>query len=357
MKPIVGREPVFAMEFGSVWGTAVQVGAGNGVLPLSDGLLAGHSVVKHNDESLPLPFVQTTEEGIETIAGDLVKNMRYQGDERFLAAVMGDPQAKVAGTADQTMIILLATVLQDIFYTWATNLTDTEVNEVPSVKANGLAISGEMGSPLQLTINQIGNLLRKAGDTGMINLLADLANVTIPDAVKDNRIVMNQRTEFLINDETGIALAAGVDDLGIQAFNFAFNRGMETFAQSDTVDVNSVPIAEPVDNAFPIPALDISIPRYNAANAFAQNLKLGGKYKAELNFYGAIIPTTAIRYKLSIKWPRLVVTSIAPATSGPGKIPGDVSFSANQVETIPAGFTDDKPFSMTTINQEVAVPF
>ena len=79
MTSIVGRQTTFAAKLASVWGTAVAVGADDGVLALSDGLLAGHAVAKHHDESLPLAFVQKTSEGLETIVGDLVKNLRFQG--------------------------------------------------------------------------------------------------------------------------------------------------------------------------------------------------------------------------------------------------------------------------------------
>ena len=357
MTAIVGRQPTFAFKLATTWGTAETVGAGDGVLPLSDGLLAGHAIEKHHDESLPLNFVQKTNEGIETIAGDIVKNLRYQGDELFLALAMGDPQTKTGAGPEYTMEIYLATVLAGLFGTWVTNLTAAEVAEVPSVKINGFSLSGEMGSPLQLTLKAIGNILRRTGDTGMVNTISDLANVTVADAVKNNRVVMNHRTELLINAESGAALASPTDVLGIQGFSFDFLRGMETYAQSDSVADDSVCYAEPVDNDFPKPTLSLTIPRYDAQEDFLDNLKEGDTYKAKFTFEGDLIPATAVRYKFQMWFPRLHVMSIAPAVSGPGKVPGDVTFVCEQVESVPSGFTDDKPFSLLTVNQAAAAPF
>lgn len=349
MTQITGRESIIAFVKAAAWRTAIAGGADDGQFILSDGLVSGHAFEILNDESLALAWVQNADTGLETIAGDISAYLRYQGQELLLALAMGDPQAK-AGVGPYTEDILLETTLRGLYGTYAILMESGIVAEVPSVKVTGFDLSADYGNPVEAAWHLIGNRLLQTGDAGIVNTPATMATVTIDDDSKINRVIFDDNSDFLINDESGGALAAPGDRLGIASFGFSFNRGTDNFAVVNNTDLG---IEEPVGSDFPIPTLTITLPEFDATNSvdYKAIFRTGVTKKAKLTF------AKGTDFEFNMWFPRLRVTEDAPAVTGPARIPNEITFECLMAEAVPTGFTDTLPFMIDTKNNVALAPF
>ena len=404
--PITGRETLIGLKKASGWRTAVACGANDGILILSETLKQTREHL--DDDSAALPFIQRTDAGKITASGDITGYLRYDGLDAPIALAMGQAgtptqqdipsdwvatteyslndlcspttpntyryKATVAGTSaaseptwpttvGETVVdggvtwtcekppcyansYKLTTDLAGLFATIAILKKSDIVHEFPSSKINGFSISGEMGAPLQITVNNLANLLDLASTT---NTAATMANITYPD--KGNRIILNKACTFMINDESGAALAAG-DKVYPASFEFSFNRPMEgglVFGNDD--------IDEPAGTGFPEITLTLGFPQYNDANhQFFTDWDAYTRKKAELYFKGALIEGTSY-YELKMTFPNLKVADPDAAVSGPGKIPASIPFKVLGTDTAPTGMTGiTQPFQIDVQNSRSTDP-
>lgn len=350
MSEVTGRETVvaFALDNSGTWRLARTVGALDGQFITSDSLAAGRAIEILMDESVALAFVQDSDKGLETIAGDITAWLRYQGQENLIAGAMGDPQVKGAGPPYEGEIFL-STTLRGIFGTYVFLYATDVVAEVPSVKVTGFTLSADFGNPVEATWAMIGNILRATNDAGMVNTTTDTDAVTVDDDVKQNRVIFDDNSDFLINAESGAALAVG-DRLGIASFNFSFNRPQDAFA---VVNVTDTGIEEPESSAFPEITFGVTLAEFDStdAPAYLADLRSGDTHKAHLSF------AKGTDFEFDLFMPRLRVTEIAPAITGPGRITVDITFQCLQATANPTGFSDANPFYIHTKNNEVSAPF
>lgn len=341
MSNLTGRELVAAIKKGATWGTAVAVGAGDGILLNSDGLSAGHAIESLMDNSLGKGQLDDLDKGKETASGDLQAFGRYQGQELPLSLIFGDPQAKTL-VSPYEQEIYLADSVRGLFATYAALVESGVVFEVPSAKFTGMTIAGEFGNPLNFTFNTVGNVLNTTGDGKITNLPANLQAVTMDAEAALNRIIMDQNSSFWINLQSDGALDAA-DCLGITAFSFAIQRPVDMVFATCAATNGQI---EPVENAMPNLTLSINLPDFNDgagvdARALKDSLRSNVKYKARFMF------AKGTDYAFGIYVPSMVVTQHPVSAQNPGRISSQVTFTILKAASAPAGMSDASTYLYT----------
>lgn len=337
----VGVEVVAAFKKAAAWGTAVVLGAGDGLLILPPSVARAQE--KLIDNSLGLYFPQADDPGLITAAGDIPMYLRYDSIDLLLALCMGQtggaPVQQGATTA-YSQAIILSDDLDGLFATWALD-NNVNINEIPSLKITGFTLSGEMGQPLQVTFNCLG--YDKVYDS-IINTQVTFGNVTIPEA--KNRVLMSQGV-FLMNDQDGAALADPADVIGPNSFELAFTRTMEGVYSADA----GLRINEPCNSGMPEITLKLDFPRYTSEDQKLDWVN-GQNKKLEITFTGALIEAPYNR-EFQLRFPNLSLTNAESAIEE-GIIKEPLEFSVLAVDVAPTGMTITRPFKINLINTETA---
>jgi len=404
---LTGREILVGLKKAGTWRTAVACGAGDGILVLSETF---KQTLEHlDDDSAGLPFIQRTDPGKTEASGGMEMYMRYEGLDLLLALIMGT--AGVPSTPNVLYTTLRANTYSmdtdpaGMFATLAMLKKSDKVFEHPSVKFNQFSLTGEMNTPVKLSVEGIANKLEKASE---INTALTLAGLTYPD--KGNRIIFNSSTRFWINNESGDALDSD-DAVSPSGFSISFNRPSD----ADLV-AGSATVEEPVGSGFPEMELTLNFPRYNDANAaFFTNWEAFTRKKLEILFRGTVFaapdapddwganaafsaddcvkptvanglwyvctdagtshadteptwPTTVgetvsdgtvewtcmedvYYYEFKLSFPNLKVIDPDAAISGPGAIPVSLSFKVLGTDSAPTGMTGiTEPFQIDVQN-------
>lgn len=351
---LTGRTKIVGVKKGATWGTALAVGAGCGLLADSFGIFAGHTVEQLVDESLPQPFVRNVNPGLEKVEGSIAGRLRYQGThELLLSMLFGSPQAS-SGTDPYTREILFSAENSGLFVTLAALMTSAEVYEIPSAKIMKGSISGEVGKEVQFDFGLTGDILRKTGETGIVNTVADLQNVDEDSNVAPNVAVFDGNGDFQINTQAGAALST-TDTVGITKFDLSVDRSGD--------DVNVTTGArrtrvEPLGSKAPDIRLKISLPDYRDAGytITGSALKLAlrdstATYKSMVKIY------KDANFSLYLYFPRLKAMTAAPGIDGPGRNPYDVEFMALEADSTPTGLTQTCPVYAVITNHQAAAWF
>ncbi|MDP8275955.1 MAG: phage tail tube protein [Candidatus Euphemobacter frigidus] len=335
-----GREILVGLKKAGTWRTAVECGAKNGLLILSETF---KQTLEHlDDDSAALAFIQRTDQGKIGASGGMEMYMRYEGLDLLLALIMGTAgtPSQQAETAAYANSYVMSTDPTGLFATLAMLKKSDKVFEYPSVKFNQFSLTGEMNAPLKLSVEGIANLLELASAT---NTAATMANITYPD--KGNRIIFNKDAYFRINDEDDDALDSA-DNIYPAGFSMSFNRPVDADLLAGHGDVD-----EPIGSGFPELELTLNFPRYNDANdAFFTDWEAFTRKKMEIYFKGGVIEG-AYYYEFKLSFPNLKAIDPDAAISGPGAIPVSLSFKVLGNDTAPTGMTGiTAPFQVDAQN-------
>lgn len=337
----VGVEVNAAVKKGAVWGTAVEAGVGDGLLILPPSLARAQEKLIEN--SLGLYFPQSDDDGLITAIGDIPLYMRYDSIDLLLALCMGSTggaPVQQGATAAYTQVIALRDEINGLFATWALD-NNINIEEIPSLKIIGFTLSGEMGQPLQITFNCLGN--DKVYDS-VLNTLATFASVTIPET--KNRVLMSQGV-FLMNDQDGPNFATPADIIGPNAFELTFTRAQEGVYSTDA----GLKINEPCNSGMPVITLKLDFPRYTS-----EDLKLdwvnGQAKKLFITFTGSLIEDVYFRV-FELRFPNLTLTNAESAIEE-GIIKEPLEFNVLSTDTAPTGMPITLPFQITLTNTQTA---
>jgi hypothetical protein len=337
---------LIGLKKAATWRTAVECGANDGILILSESF---KQTIEHlDDDSAGLAFLQRTDQGKIEASGDIEAYMRYEGLDVLIALIMGTAgtPAQQGATAAYTNSYVMADNLDGLFATLVMLKKSDKIFEYPSVKLNQFSLSGEMNAPVKLKAGGIPNLLELAS---AVNTVATSASISYPD--KGNRIIFNKDAYFRINDESGAALD-GNDAIYPSGFELSFNRPMEADLTAGNEDVD-----EPVGEGFPEPTLTLNFPRYkDASDTFFTDWEALTRKKLEIYFKGDVIEDTYY-YEFKVSFPNLKVIDPEAAISGPGKIPVSLSFKVLGTDSAPTGMTGiTKPFQIDVQNKRTTDP-
>jgi len=337
-----GYEIPVAIAEASVWGTAVEAGAGDG--QYLTGLSLKRSADLLKDESLSMPNPYNSDQGAIQVAGTLTAYLRYEALDFLIALVMGDTgaPAQQGGTSAYKTTYDLADNIDGVFATLATMFKSDVVFEYPSLKMYGFTIKAEMNKPVTIDFQVYGD--DEVYDS-VINTVATMANVTYPTT--GLRVVPNQNQTFYcrVNTASGDALDSG-DNVGITGFELSYTRPTEYL-----YDFSHTGGAEPSPNGHPSGTLKLNWNRYDDENAaFFAAWKLETAQKCEILFQGATIED-AYKYEFMIQLPNLYISNPSADPSGAGRIPASVEFDCRGRSAAPTGMTGvTDPFRITFQN-------
>lgn len=325
-----------AVKKGATWGTAVALGATDGLYLESDGGL-----------KLDRPYVQAVESnnafprtGIwgpnNPVDFAPTFNMRYDpgGLALLIAQFMGTAGAPSDLTGAYKHTFQFADYIFGLFSTFAYEKR-AKIYEVPSCKPYGLNFSFTDGM-LKGAINLRGDDLK---DDSAVNTLTQMDAVTYDDA--ENVVAFTHGT-VKMNDESGAAVSAETA-LEVSDFTVEFARSLN----APNV-VGQSPIIEPNENGRPSAKITLNFPRQSAINAaYFAEARADTAKKVEIKFTGALI-TGANYYDFAMQFPNLVLSPM-PEYPWDEVIPANIQLLAEESSAAPTGMTYTRPY-MELIN-------
>lgn len=345
----IGVEIVAGAKKATVWGTPVVLGANDGILILPTSLKKRADV--DVDDSLGNYFSVDGDPGQIVADGDIPMYLRYDGLDLFLAnfmGVAGAPTQQGATTA-YAYIYKWLKALDGKFITFAKSMTHY-VDEVPSLKVDGITLKGEIGKALQLIVNTVP--INKVHDS-TINTLATFANVTYFE--KANRVMFSDGV-FRMNDQSDIALADG-NKIYPASFELTAKRKQkgEYTGQYRTTGANPQDlIDEPTNNDTPEIRLKLQFPRHTGVT-YLNALGADTRKKMDITFTGGLIETTYYR-KLMLQFPHLQLANDDVADEK-GIIKEPVEFVVHGASAAPTGMTGiTDPFWISGVNRKSTDP-
>lgn len=345
----IGVEIVAGAKKATVWGTPVALGANDGILILPTTLKKRADV--DVDDSLGNYFSVDGDPGQIVADGDIPMYLRYDGCDIFLAnfqGVAGAPTQQGATTA-YAYIYKWLKALDGKFITFAKSMTHY-VDEVPSLKVDGITIKGEIGKALQLIVNTVP--INKVHDS-TVNTLATFANVTYFE--KANRVMFSDGV-FRMNDQSGDALADG-NKIYPASFELTAKRKQkgEYTGQYRTTGANPQDlIDEPTNNDTPEIRLKLQFPRHTGVT-YLNALGADTRKKMDITFTGALIESTYYR-KFMLQFPHLQLASDDVADEK-GIIKEPIELIVHGATAAPTGMTGiTDPFWISGTNRRATDP-
>jgi len=316
---------------GTTWGTAVALGAGDGVLAKDDGGLAlvqTYEQYEGIDQIMPMDGELSLIGPIEFAPRiDLQYEMGAWG--RWLAALWGTagtPQTLTTGVYKHTFQYADSV---SHFFTFCQERPG-KIWEVASAMPYKLNLKPD-GSKIAAVLGLRGNTLI---DDSTVNTATQIDALTY--ASRGN-FVNFIHGSFLMNEQGGSALGSG-DAVTISDFELNFERAI------DAVHVlGSSVLAEPKEGAFPRNTLKITLPRATSTNmAYFSSFKSLTSYKAKLEFTGALI-SGSYYYKITFYLPRLRL-QVAPDVKLEDIIKNEMTFEIEAASSAPSGMSYARPY-------------
>jgi hypothetical protein len=340
MAKAVGVEVNAAVKKAAAWGTAVALGANNGILILP------HSLRKQRgsdvDDSLGIYWPNESDPTEIAVAGDLPMYLRYDSIDLLIALAMGatgGAPTQPDNVNDPNTYQQFFTLADDLDGLFATFCVDNNVNidEFRTVKLAGFTLRGEVGRPLQVTFHCVGD---DREDSSAVN--PDFAAVTYFET--KNRVKYSQGV-FRMNNAGGAALAGG-DEVYPSAFTLTYRRQVEgAYGIQGTFDI----IDEPTNSGVPEVTLDLEFPRYTTKAHFTDWAANQAK-KMDMVFSGAVIDVNYAR-EFKLEFPNLMYNEVdLPMDHGILRHP--VRFNVLGTDAAPAGMNTTKPFRIDVTNRK-----
>ena len=338
----VGTEIVAAVKKAAAWGTAVVCGAADGILILEHTMARAQAFDK--DNSLNLFFSRNMDNDLITCEGDIPAYLRYDILTMLMAMGMGATGGAPVNQTDPTayaQTLSLVDNIDDLFITWALN-NNINIEEIPSLKITGFTIAGEIGKPLTIAFTCTGD--DKVYDS-VINTPVTMANVTYPET--GNRVLFAQ-AEFLLNDQSDIALASPADVICPSNMELVFKRNMAGVYST----CNGLKIDEPSNTDQPELTLKMEFPRYTTNQNKLDWVNKVAK-KIQIKFTGALISAVDNR-EMIFSFPHAEMTNAETAIER-GILKEPLEFNLLSADAAPAGMTGiTNPFEVDLVNTEDA---
>lgn len=350
MPGVAGSELKFALKKALTWNEPVACGVSDGFLSLATGIKRDAAV--EIDDSLGQFFIAGATPGAVKVEGDIPMYLRYDGCDLLLALFMGiagAPTVNVGFASAYDYIYKWAVNTDGLFATFAKHMKNY-IAETPSLKVAGITLKGEVGKPLQLIANCIGNDVVTNSTT---NTTVTFNSVTIPET--GNRVNFGQGV-FRMNDQGGIALAAG-DAIAPSSFELTAKRKLAgVYGQYKTAFAGNAQdvVDEPTNDGSPEITLKLQFPRHTSVTRL-NDLGNDVRKKMDITFTGQLIGGTAYR-SFKIQMPHLMMKSVDVVDEA-GIIKEPVEFLVLPAVTAPAGMTGiTDPFWLSGTNKRSANP-
>lgn len=346
--PKTGREVLIGVKKGVTWGTAVTLGANDGILcrAVSPGL----EPELLEDTPLGTAWSTDTLAGRQTSDGPIEGDLRYDGNEwRLIAQAMGTAGAptQLGGVAAYQHRLQLADGHIGLFSTMARHVKSDLVFEHPSVKPSSVTLTGGKLIPSTFAIALIGSGLVQNGAGGPgPNTPAAMGSVTYRD--KRNRVIGDLNAYARFNAQSAAALAPA-DNIYIADFELVLSRP----EAGDHVLNQSNMVTEPIGTGNAEVSLTLHFPQLvdqSAALVAALGSNPPTPLKMEVYFQGGLA-ATGQNFRLLIRMPQVIAVGGIPPVSGPGKIDHPITFRLSQALVAPTGMAGlTNPFEIWLVN-------
>lgn len=321
---------------GAEWGTAVALGATNGLLILNDGGLGLKQSYQGYDAI----------DQIMTMDGDLGPSEAIDFNPEFALqyemGALGSLIAGLFGTAG-TPATLTTGAYAHTFQT-ADSVTNffTVAREWPGViwevpSAMPYKLSLKLGNArIMATLGMRGNTLTSASGT---NGATQMDAITY--ASRATRVHFSQGV-FLMNTQAGGALSGTTDTLEVSDFEIDYERAI------DAVQIaGGSYIALPREGASPKVTVKLTLPRASATNlGYLTSFTGMTAQKMTVTFTGAVI-TGAYSYGFQLGFPRLKFMA-PPEPSTDDVIKTVLTFQAEEAAAAPTGMSYTRPYAVVT---------
>ena len=327
---------------GAAWGTAVALGALDGLLIVTDGSPTRKQpylpAIEHDT-----PYVKTGDLGpIDPVDFALSGVWRYDPGRlgTLLAIIYGTAGAPtLQGTTAYKHIFQSKDTLEGLFATYAKEIPG-KIHEVASVKPYAAEFSIADGL-LQFSLSLRGN---KLIDDSAVNTLTQMDAITYPDRYNRARF---RDLVVKMNDESGGAVTAETA-LVINGITISRSWPLDAVPPS-----GQDYILEPLETGPPTTTVKLSFPRANSVNtAFFQKFTAETPQKLLAKFTGKLIETTYY-YDLAFYFPRLKLSPDPPTYADNEVVPAELTLIAEEAATAPTGMTYTRPY-LELVNKATA---
>jgi hypothetical protein len=318
---------------GSAWGTAVALGAGDGLLIVSDGSPTRkqpYSPAKEHDT----PFVRTGDLGpIDPVDFALSFFMRYDPGRigTLLAMIYGTAGAPTPqGTTAYKHIFQFKDTIEGLFATYAKEIPG-KIHEIASAKPYAVEFSIADGL-LQASLSLRGN---KLIDDSTVNTATQMDALTYPD--RYNRVKFSE-LQVKMNDESGGDLASETP-LVINGLTISISRTLDAVPPA-----GQDYILEPLETDLPQVTVKLSFPRASSINtAFFQKFTAETPQKLLAKFTGKLIESTYY-YDLAFYFPRLKFSPDPPTYADNEVVPAEITLVAEEAAVAPTEMSYVRPY-------------
>jgi len=317
----------------AAWGTAVALGAGNGILLESlSGLLFQREYTPQKTSDTP--FVKSGDLGpIKPVDFTLSCDLQYD------PGILGTLIALLWGTAGAPTLVGATLTYKHVFQ-WA----DTQYGKFATFAAEypgkifEVASFKVMGWELSLAGGLIKCSLKCRGNTliedSAVNTLTQMDALTYTDRFNRVRFLNGS---IKMNAQSGADVAAETA-LEVNALTMSYNRE----GHDAPVIAGQEFIPEPVEGSHPNIKVKLGFPRFNAVNAaYLATFKAETAQKMLIAFTGALIETTYY-YSYKFYFPRLMMMHPEPAWED--IIKNGLELVAEEAATAPTAMTYTRPY-------------
>jgi len=318
---------------GAAWGTAVALGALDGLLITTDGgptRKQPYLPAKEHDT----PFVRAGDLGpIDPVDFALSGAWRYDPGRlgTLLAMIYGTAGAPtLQGTTAYKHIFQFKDSIEGLFAAYAKELPG-KIHEVASAKPYAAEFSIADGL-LNFSLSLRGNTII---DTSTVNTATQMDALTYPD--RYNRVRFKDLT-VKMNDESGGAVTAETA-LVINGMTISISRPLDA-----VVPAGQDFILEPQETDHPTVTVKLSFPRATSVNtAFFAKFTAETPQKLLAKFTGALIETSYY-YDLAFYFPRLKLSPDPPTYADNEVVPAEITLIAEEATAAPTGMTYMRPY-------------
>lgn len=331
--PIIpeGRLMAAAAKKGATWGTAVALGANDGILIEEDGGIKPTRPYLPGKES-DSPYVQVGTLGpMEAVDFTPTGTFRYEGGalQLIMAMLFGTAGTPTDLTGAYEHTFQWKDSLSGMFGTFAIERRG-KIWEVTSFKPMSLEFSISDGL-LKFALGLRGN---QVIDTSTVNQDTQMDAITYASRVT--------RAEF---KECGVFMNKFADpDVDNSTYELECSEFTLTYSRSP----DAVPVAgddyiiEPLEEDWPAAVLEMSFPRMNAVNAaYFKDFSDQDLKKVLLKFTGALISGSNY-FSLKCFLPNMRIVDV-DFPHGP-IIPGSIQLQAEECTTAPTGMDYERPY-------------
>jgi hypothetical protein len=320
---------------GSVWGTAVALGAGYGVNCKSvAGFNREQALLIADEVDSPLPLsgaLDNVKEVEPVITTDFLCDPGALGS--MIAGLMGTAGAPVqqGSTTAYKHILQLADSNEGIFFTFAREMPG-KIWECPSAKPTEWTLKSAGGGIIQSELKLRGNLIK---DDSVINTATQMDALTYDD--RDNRILHRQQVVKMNAQSAGDV--TGATALNCTEIEISYKRqGYDSLHPAGQYD-----IVEPAEGGKPDIRVKLKFPRFDAVNAaFFQTALAETTQKMLIAFTSAVEAGTGYPYSHKLYFPRLRM--LLPSADWEEIIKNGLELVAEQAAANPTGMSYARPY-------------